>query len=72
MFACICLVLTACQKTKEAPRNYSLLAADVHVSVAGYHMVLPFIALDDYRARQAFSLNRTQDRANQPMRLPGS
>ncbi len=61
----ICLALAACQRAEEVPRDYSVLAADVHVAVAGYQLVLPFIALENYRATQSFSLNRKRDAANQ-------
>jgi hypothetical protein len=63
---CFCLVLAACdqEKPEHPPKNYALLATDMHVSVARHHMVLPFIALGDYRRRQSFSLNRARDKAN--------
>jgi hypothetical protein len=59
-----CLVLSACQQANDAPRNYKLLATDVHVSVADHQLILPFIALPDYGAQQSFSLNREQDATN--------
>ena len=65
MFGCFCLVLAACDQGKpKYLKNYTLLAADIHVSVARHHMVLPFIALGDYRRKQSFSLNRTSDKSN--------
>jgi hypothetical protein len=63
LIVCISFVLSACQKAKEAPRNYRLLASDVHVSVADHQVVLPFVALNDYGAIQSFSLNRRREGA---------
>lgn len=65
LIGCVCVALSACQKAEEAPRDYGLLATDIHISVAGYQMVLPFIALNDYGAKQSFSLDRRQAAANQ-------
>ena len=67
VLGCFCLALAACdqEKPKHPPKNYALLAADMHVSVAQHHIVLPLIALGDYRRRQSFSLNRARDKANE-------
>ncbi|GGB86369.1 hypothetical protein [Pseudoduganella buxea] len=59
----VCLALAACRE--EVPLDDNVLAADVHVAVAGYQMVLPFIAWEHYGAGRSFSLQRKKDGANQ-------
>lgn len=65
LLGCVCFALTACEKetVELPPKHYTLLATDIHVSVAQHNMVLPFIALGDYRGKQSFSLDRERDKA---------
>jgi len=60
---CLGLVLSSCGKGEErTAANLKLLSTDLHVSIAQHHLVLPFVALEDYqRGGQSFSLNRKED-----------
>lgn len=65
VLGCVFLALTACKKIEEPPRNYALLASDVHVSIAHRRLVLPFISLSANRGMQSFSLAKKDDAASQ-------
>jgi hypothetical protein len=60
---CLGLMLSSCGKSEErAAANHKLLSTDIHVSIAQHHLVLPFVALEDYQRRgHSFSLNRKED-----------
>lgn len=67
----VCLGFSACEKREPPPPNFKLLAADIHVSIAQHHLVLPFAALEDYRRnQQSFSLNGKSDAEREPMQWP--
>lgn len=55
-------VLTSCGNEEHPAPNVELLSSDIHVSIGGNPLVLPFISLDDYAYRkQSFSLDRKGD-----------
>lgn len=57
----ICLTASGCSKRQKF--DVDLLASDVHVTIAGQSITLPWIALEDYAyTPQSFSLDRTGDR----------
>jgi len=65
VLGCVFLALTACKKIEEPPRNYALLASDIHVSIAHRQLVLPFISLNANRCMQSFSLAKKDGAASQ-------
>lgn len=56
-------LLAACSNDTPPPPPVKLLATDIHLTIGGERLTLPFAALEDYAYRGvSFSLNRDRDR----------
>ena len=59
----LCALLAACGNDSRPPPPVKLLATDMHLTIGGERLTLPFAALEDYAYRGvSFSLNRDRDR----------